>query len=150
MFVQSDAFTLSGIIRKEKPRRIVEAGSGFSSAVMLDTLEQTHASAALTFIEPYPDRLYSLLSDRDRSSATILVQRIQEIPLSVFNQLEAQDVLFIDSSHVAKIGSDVTFILLRVLPSGPACWCISTTSSTHSPTPRVGFAKAGRGMNRCS
>ena len=115
-FALSDAFTLSGIMRKEKPRRIVEAGSGFSSAVMLDTMSQMRQSAALTFIEPYPDRLYSLLSTTDKASSTILVRRIQEVPLSVFDQLEAQDVLFIDSSHVAKIGSDVTFILLRVLP----------------------------------
>ncbi len=115
-FVPSDAFTLSGIIRKEKPRRIVEVGSGFSSAVMLDTLAQTHASAALTFIEPYPDRLDALLSSADRVAAQILVQRVQEVALSVFDQLEAQDVLFIDSSHVAKIGSDVTFLLLRILP----------------------------------
>jgi predicted O-methyltransferase YrrM len=115
-FVVSDAFTLSGIIQKEKPRRIVEIGSGFSSAVMLDTLDQTQASAMLTVIEPYPDRLYSLLSPRDRSIAAVLVERVQEVSLSLFDQLEAQDLIFIDSSHVAKIGSDVTFILLRVLP----------------------------------
>ena len=42
--------------------------------------------------------------------------RVQEVPLSVFDQLEAQDILFIDSSHVSKIGSDVTFIMLRILP----------------------------------
>lgn len=115
-FAVSDAFTLSGIIRKERPHRIVEVGSGFSSAVMLDTLDQTHASAALTFIEPYPDRLYSLLSAHDRSIATVLVERVQEVSLSMFDQLEAQDLIFIDSSHVSKIGSDVTFILLRILP----------------------------------
>jgi hypothetical protein len=57
-FVLSDAFTLSGVIRKEKPRRIVEVGSGFSSAVILDTLSHTHESATLTFIEPFPDRLH--------------------------------------------------------------------------------------------
>jgi hypothetical protein len=115
-FVVSDAFTLSGIIRKEKPRRIIEIGSGFSSAVMLDTLSQTHESATLTFIEPFPDRLNSLLSSNDRTSSTILVQPVQEVSLSVFDQLDAQDILFIDSSHVAKIGSDVTIILLRILP----------------------------------
>jgi hypothetical protein len=115
-FAVSDAFTLSGIIRKEKPHRIVEVGSGFSSAVMLDTLDLTHACAALTFIEPYPDRLYSLLSARDRSMATVLVKRVQEVSLSMFDQLEAHDLVFIDSSHVCKIGSDVTFILLRILP----------------------------------
>jgi predicted O-methyltransferase YrrM len=115
-FPLSDAFTLSGIIRKEKPCRIIEVGCGYSSAVILDTLSQTHAAAALTFIEPYPDRLYSLLSSDDRSRTTLLVQRIQEVPLAVFDQLEASDLVFIDSSHVAKIGSDVSFILLRILP----------------------------------
>jgi predicted O-methyltransferase YrrM len=115
-FVFSDAFTLSGIIRKEKPRRIIEIGSGFSSAVMLDTLSHTHESVGLTFIEPFRHRLHSLLSSSDRSSSTILAQPVQEVSLSVFDQLEAQDILFIDSSHVAKIGSDVTIILLRILP----------------------------------
>lgn len=115
-FSLSDAFTLSGIVRKEKPRRIIEIGSGFSSAVVLDTLDKTSASAKLTFIEPYPDRLYSLLSEKDKSSSTILVKRVQEVELSLFDQLEAQDILFIDSSHVAKVGSDVTFLFLRILP----------------------------------
>lgn len=115
-FVVADAFTLSGIIRKEKPRKIVEVGSGFSSAVMLDTLSHTAGSAALTFIEPFPDRLYSLLSDDDISHSKIITQRVQEVSLSVFDQLEARDMLFVDSSHVAKIGSDVSFLLLRVLP----------------------------------
>ena len=115
-FPLSDAFTLSGIIRKEKPRRIVEVGSGFSSAVMLDTIDKARLSAALTFIEPYPERLYSLFLPNDRSVSTVIARPVQEVPLSIFDQLEAQDLLFIDSSHVAKIGSDVTLILLRILP----------------------------------
>jgi hypothetical protein len=115
-FVLSDAFTLSGVIRKEKPRRIVEVGSGFSSAVIFDTLSHTDESATLTFIEPFPERLHALLSSDDKSCSTILVKRVQEVSLSIFDQLDAQDVLFTDSSHVAKIGSDVTFILLRILP----------------------------------
>jgi hypothetical protein len=115
-FPLSDAFTLSGIIRREKPRRIIEVGSGFSSAVVLDTLEHTHAAASLTFIEPFPQRLYSLLSSNDKSSQKVVVQRIQEVNLSVFDELDSQDVLFIDSSHVAKVGSDVSFIFLRILP----------------------------------
>lgn len=115
-FVTSDAFTLSAIIRLQKPRRIVEVGSGFSSAVMLDTLAAISATAALTFIEPYPDRLEALLTPADRAAAEMLQRPVQEVPLSVFDRLEAQDILFIDSSHVAKIGSDVTFLLLRILP----------------------------------
>ena len=115
-FPASDAFTLSGIIQKEKPRRIIEVGSGFSSAVMLDTLEHTGATARLTFIEPDPERLQSLLNTHDAGLTTIHAQIVQEIPPEFFDQLEAQDLLFIDSSHVSKVGSDVSYIFLRILP----------------------------------
>ncbi|MFC1695068.1 class I SAM-dependent methyltransferase [Pseudomonadota bacterium] len=107
---------MSGIIQKEKPKRIVEVGSGFSSAVALDTLEKTSASAELTFVEPFPKRLYSLLSKSDKETANVLVQKVQDVDMQVFTSLEAQDILFVDSSHVAKIGSDVSHLLLRVLP----------------------------------
>jgi hypothetical protein len=115
-FPLSDAFTLSGIIRKEKPRRIIEVGSGFSSAAMLDTLDHAQQSAVMTFIDPHPDQLYALFSPHDKSVANVITRPVQEVPLSVFDELEAQDLLFIDSTHVSKIGSDVTFILLRILP----------------------------------
>lgn len=115
-FPPSDAFTLAGVMQKELPRRIIEVGSGFSSAVMLDTLDATRKQVEFTFVEPYPERLYSLLSKNDRSSAKVLECPVQEVSLEAFDQLEAQDILFIDSSHVAKIGSDVTFLFLRVLP----------------------------------
>jgi len=112
----SDAFTLSGIIRKEKPRKIIEVGSGFSSAVMLDTLDGTGRSTSLMFIDPFPDRLNEVLLPGDRSSSVLIEKPVQEVSLSEFDDLGPQDVLFIDSSHVAKVGSDVTFILLRILP----------------------------------
>jgi len=54
----------------------------------------------------------STMSPRER----LLVQPVQEVSLSVFDQLDAQDILFIDSSHVAKIGSDLAIIFLRILP----------------------------------
>lgn len=115
-FDLADAFTLSGILRKERPARIVEVGSGFSSAVMLDTLESSGATAQMTFIEPGPDRLKSLLSAGDKARSSIMELRVQEVPMEVFDQLGEHDILFIDSSHVAKAGSDVTHILLRILP----------------------------------
>jgi predicted O-methyltransferase YrrM len=116
MFGFADAFTLSAIIRTQRPARIVEVGSGFSSAVMLDTRDAIGLAVSLTFIEPNADRLYSLLTERDRSTTIIHINRVQEIPLTVFDDLQEGDILFIDSSHVAKVGSDVTFLLLRVLP----------------------------------
>lgn len=116
-FVLLDALVLAAMVCKEKPSRLIEVGSGFSSAAMLDTLARTEYQTALTFIEPYPERLQSLLTLEDQARVTIIQKRVQEVPLSTFDQLEAGDFLFIDSSHVAKIGSDVTFLLLRVLPS---------------------------------
>lgn len=115
-FPASDAHTLSCIIQKEQARRIIEVGSGFSSAVMLDTLEHTGATAKLTFIEPDPERLHSLLTPHDSALTTIHTQIVQKIPPDTFDQLEAQDLLFIDSSHVSKVGSDVSYIFLRILP----------------------------------
>lgn len=116
-FPPFDAYTLSAIIRSRQPKRIVEVGSGFSSAVMLDTTDHLGATLDLTFIEPFPDRLHSLLGDHDRSSVKIMDRPLEEIPTSVFEQLEANDILFIDSSHVAKVGSDVTHLILRILPT---------------------------------
>lgn len=115
-FPFSDAFTLSGIMRKETPRRIVEVGCGVSSAAMLDTRDEAGLEVRMTFIEPYPNRLYSMITSKDREAARIIAQPVQEVALSVFEELEAQDILFIDSSHVAKIGSDLSFLILRVMP----------------------------------
>lgn len=111
-----DGFTLFNIIKKNRPQKIIEIGCGFSSALMIDTLSRNLAPADLTFVDPVPKVLQSVLSAQDLSRATVLEQSVQRIDLSVFDQLAANDILFLDSSHVAKIGSDVTFILLRVLP----------------------------------
>lgn len=122
-FSEADAYTLSAILRRERPKRVIEVGSGFSSAVMLDVLDQEKRSADLTFIEPYPDRLHALLSGRDKTSTRILVKGVQEVSLDVFAELKSGDVLFIDSSHVAKVGSDVAFLILRILPRlAPGVW----------------------------
>lgn len=122
-FPLSDAFTLSGLLRREKPRRIVEVGSGFSTAVMLDTLDHFGGSTSITCIEPQPERLKTLLRVKDMERITLTSKPVQEARLSQFTELEAGDFLFIDSSHVAKIGSDVSFLFLRVLPIlKPGVW----------------------------
>ena len=115
-FIASDAFTLSGIIRKRTPSRIIEIGSGFSSAVMLDTIEEFKNKCQITFIEPYPERLYSLLLPNDKCKCEVFNNKVQDVPLGIFENLEQNDILFIDSSHVAKIGSDVSYIFERILP----------------------------------
>jgi hypothetical protein len=105
------------MIRHYKPKRIIEVGSGFSSAVMLDTNECFFGNEInLTFIDPYMDRLNMLLREPNRVTTTLVATDVQEVPLSLFEALETNDILFIDSTHVAKTGSDVNYILFDILP----------------------------------
>lgn len=113
----TDGITLYSMIRNFKPTQIIEVGSGYSSALMLDTNNLFfNGEIQLTFIEPFPERLYSLINDTDKKNSKILVQKVQSVDLSVFEKLETNDILFIDSSHVAKTGSDLNFILFEILP----------------------------------
>jgi len=113
----ADSIILFLMLRYYRPKRIIEVGSGFSSAMMLDTNELFfNSDIDLTFIEPYPDRLKSLLNERDKSYCHILENNIQDVSLETFKKLEKGDILFIDSSHIVKTGSDVNFILFTILP----------------------------------
>jgi predicted O-methyltransferase YrrM len=116
-FIEPDAFTLYSVIRCFQPKRIVEIGSGYSSALILDTIERfLDYSPELVFVEPHPDRLRNLLQSGDAGSSRILEANAQSLPMEVFSQLSASDILFIDSSHVGKCGSDVLHLLFNVLP----------------------------------
>lgn len=113
----TDGIVLYSMIRHHQPKRIIEIGSGFSSAAMLDTNRLFFDNKInLTFIDPYPERLLSLMTEDDKKTATVLTSDAQLIELDIFKTLEAGDILFIDSSHVAKTGSDVNYILFEILP----------------------------------
>lgn len=113
----ADALTLYSIMTWARPRRIVEIGSGFSSALMLDTRDMSlDAGVALEFVEPYPDRLARLLRPSDAATTALHRARMQDLPIDLFTRLEANDILFVDSSHVSRAGSDVNFILFEILP----------------------------------
>jgi predicted O-methyltransferase YrrM len=111
-----DAIVLFTMMRHFRPRRIIEVGSGFSSSVMLDTRDRFGGGAHFTFIDPNPERLHSLLRADDASSSDVIEHGVQEVPLDRFEALEANDILFVDSSHVVKVRSDVAFIVFNVLP----------------------------------
>jgi predicted O-methyltransferase YrrM len=112
-----DGITLYSMLRHLQPRRIIEVGSGFSSAAMLDLNQHVFGGRmALTFIDPDMARLRQLLRPDDASRVTLIEKRVQEVPLEAFDALEANDVLFVDSSHVAKIGSDVNRLFFDVFP----------------------------------
>lgn len=116
-FSYCDAVLLYSVLRHYRPQRIVEVGSGFSSAAMLDTRDRfLDPKTRFTFIDPYPQRLETLLRGEDRGSCEILATKVQDVALSTFEELTAGDLLFIDSSHVVKVGSDVSWLLFEVLP----------------------------------
>ena len=118
MFGPHSARLLAGAIGAFRPRRYVEIGSGFSSAVMLDINEEWRSEdpIELTFIEPNPERLQSILRDSDLDACTIIEEKVQSVDLAVFDRLEPGDVLFIDSTHVVKTGGDVITEWFEILP----------------------------------
>jgi predicted O-methyltransferase YrrM len=120
-FGWGDGLVLFCMLRHLRPARLIEVGAGFSSALMLDTAERfPDGRTELIFIDPFPDRLRGLLREEDRDRVTVLAQPVQKVDRAVFDRLQAGDVLFIDSSHVSKIGSDVNVLLLEIVPRLPA------------------------------
>lgn len=115
-YAYTDAIILYSFIRHFKPKRIIEIGSGHSSAVMLDTRETFVNNINLTFVEPYPKRLYRIIKDTDRANCTVLETKVQKVGLEQFRELQSNDILFIDSSHVSKTGSDVNYEIFEILP----------------------------------
>lgn len=114
----TDAIVLFLIIRKYKPQQIIEIGSGYSSAVMVETNDlYFKGNIKLKFIEPFPEeRLNHFLGNSERDNIEIIKQMVQKVSLEVFQNLEPGDILFIDSTHSVKTGSDVNYILFEVLP----------------------------------
>lgn len=115
-FEAVDAELLYCMIRHFKPRRIVEIGSGYSSLLALDALAQNIKNGCpgtFTAIEPFPPQF---LHEELPVPIELLVQPVQSVSLDFFSSLESGDILFIDSSHVCKIGSDVQYEFLEILP----------------------------------
>lgn len=115
-----DGFVLFAMMKRYTPKRIVEIGSGFSSALVLDVNEQSFdGSLNLTFVEPYPERLYELINKGDSSQCRIIESNVQEVPQSVFSELSENDFLLIDSSHVFRVGGDLNMIFNQIIPTLP-------------------------------
>jgi hypothetical protein len=82
---------------------------------MLDTNDRFfNGEINFTFIEPYPEVLHSLLKPNDYKY-TIIPKKLQEVDNKIFSSLEANDILFVDSTHVSKLNSDVNKIFFEIL-----------------------------------
>lgn len=106
-----DAAVYYSLIRYLRPKRVVEIGSGYSTRLANEALTR-NGEGKLTCIEPFPERLNGLTNKVD-----LIQKRVEELDVEFFSCLEANDILFIDSSHTVKFGSDVCFEFLEVLPS---------------------------------
>ncbi len=112
-----DAIILFCMIRELKPRRILEIGSGHTSALILDTNEHYFGGGIdCTFVEPYPELLISLLRPNEDHEPRLISRKLQDVNLTLFDTLEAGDILFVDSSHVLKAGSDCQLLFSEILP----------------------------------
>ncbi|HEV8580878.1 MAG TPA: class I SAM-dependent methyltransferase [Thermoanaerobaculia bacterium] len=109
MFGGTDALVLYAMLRHAKPRRIVEVGSGHSTLLARRAVA-ANQGGRITCIEPYPPDFLR------RLDVELIAEKVQTVGYSVFESLAANDVLFIDSSHVVRCGGDVNFLFLEVLP----------------------------------
>lgn len=115
-FASVDAEILYCMIRHFKPRRIFEIGSGYSTLLAAEAVlmnQKDGSTCDLVAFEPYPNETLVRGFPGLKELRSV---RVQEVPVSEFQQLQANDILFIDSSHVLKIGSDVQYEFLEILP----------------------------------
>ncbi|MEE2777196.1 MAG: class I SAM-dependent methyltransferase [Acidobacteriota bacterium] len=112
-FTILDSFLLYAMLRDLKPRRMIEIGAGFCTYYSSSALQQNAEEGrpcAHTVIEPNP---WQGLRD---VAGDLVAKPAQEVPLETFAELEEGDVLFIDTTHMVKIGGEVVFLYLEVIP----------------------------------
>jgi hypothetical protein len=110
-FSHADASLYYSIIRRFQPSRVVEIGAGHSTKLASRAIRDNEKGRILCIDPHAPAWLGSLETPVD-----VVARPVQETPDSVFLDLAPSDILFIDGSHIAKTGSDVNHLFLRILP----------------------------------
>jgi hypothetical protein len=109
-----DAQFLHAALCHFRPAHVIEVGSGFSSLITAQVNRTVFGGTVrVQCIEPYPRQF---LIDGVPGISDLVRQKVEDVPLPFFDVLGAGDVLFIDSSHVSKAGSDVNYLFFDVLP----------------------------------
>jgi len=112
LFDGVDALVAYCMVRHFQPRLIIEVGSGFSSLALGEAASKNGCTPIIC-IEPFPR---DFLRKGFPGLQTLIEKNVQEINLEFFSQLQSGDILFIDSSHTVKVGGDVNYLFLEVLP----------------------------------
>jgi hypothetical protein len=109
-----DAQFLHSLLCCLKPRVMIEVGCGFSSLVTAHVnRHMLNGAIDFTCIEPYPRKF---LIDGVPGITRLIQKKLEDVELSFFDRLDEGDILFIDSSHVSKTGSDVNYLFFEILP----------------------------------
>ena len=109
LFDAVDAMIAYAMLREYRPKRVIEVGSGYSSR-LIAYAGKKNGGIELTCIDPYIK-----LNCLD-GLVNVIGRPVEQLDTSLFLSLEAGDILFIDSSHVARTGGDVVYLYLQVLP----------------------------------
>jgi|SRR3989344_1422157 len=107
-----DALSYYGMIRHLRPKTVLEIGSGWSTKIAASACLK-NGNTKLISIEPYPQ---PILTKGFSGFSKLIKRKVENVSLKIFEGLEADDILFIDSSHVVRIGGDVNYIFFEVLP----------------------------------
>ena len=117
-YSRGDAIVLYSMLRLLTPQRVIEIGSGLSTWLMIDINERFFRNGIkLVSVDPYPERMQDGLRGDDLKHIEILPHRVQDVDLRMFADLEPNDIVFIDSTHVSKCDSDVNRIFFEILPA---------------------------------
>lgn len=114
-FMAVDAHIYYSFIRHFKPNQIIEIGSGFSTLFANHALSRNSEKVKLTCIEPYPPSFLEALTS-ENGNIQIIPKKLQDIDINYFSELKANDILFIDSTHMLRTGSDVQIEYCEILP----------------------------------
>ena len=122
-YPHADGVFLGCLLQHLRPRRYLEVGSGWSTALVLDARDRLlDGELEITCIEPHPERLRDLTRGY-AGQLTVIPEPFEDVDLAIVDRLGDGDVLFVDSSHVVKVGGDVNRLLLEALPRlAPGVW----------------------------
>jgi hypothetical protein len=140
-YMAIDAHVYYCFIRHFKPKRIIEIGSGNSTllaaAAVRQNFQETGQSPELIVIEPFPK---PVLKEGFPGLTKLIECKVQEVGLELFESLSEGDILFIDSSHALRLGGDVQYEFLEILPRLAAGTLVHIHDiSLPRPYPRVYF-----------
>jgi hypothetical protein len=107
-----DAIVLYCMVRHYKPRQIIEVGSGWSTRISARAA-LLNGNTHLTSIEPYPA---PVLVNGFPGLDLLIPKKVEDVDPAFFQTLDENDILFIDTSHIVKIGGDVNYLFLEILP----------------------------------